>query len=53
MAPPAYRPYRMAMVQKSYTKAVEDSDMPKPPFNRQLESCDECLEKLQQWFSAV
>ena len=39
----------MPMVQKSYTKAVEDSDMPKPQFNGQLESYDEWVEKLQQW----
>ena len=33
MAPPAYHPYQMPMVQNSYTKAVEESDMPKPQFN--------------------
>ena len=49
MAPPAYHPYQMPMVQNSYTKAVEDSDMPKPQFNGQLESYDEWVEKLQQW----
>ena len=49
MAPPAYRPYQMPMVQNSYTKAVEESDMPKPQFNGQLESYDEWVEKLQQW----
>ena len=49
MAPPAYRPYQMPMVQNSYTKAVEESDMPKPHFNRQLENYDEWVEKLQQW----
>ena len=38
MALPAYHPYQMPMVQNSYTKAVEDSDMPKPQFNGQLES---------------
>ena len=30
MAPPDYHPYQMPMVQNSYTKAVEESDMPKP-----------------------
>ena len=30
MAPPSYLPYQMPMVQSSYTKAVEESDMPKP-----------------------
>ena len=49
MAPPAYHPYQMPMVQNSYTKAVEESDMPKPQFNGQLESYDEWVEKLQQW----
>ena len=49
MAPPAYHPYQMPMVQNSYTKAVEDSDMPKPQFNGQLECYDEWVEKLQQW----
>ena len=49
MAPPAYHPYQMPMVQNGYTKAVEDSDMPKPHFNRQLENYDEWVEKLQQW----
>ena len=39
-APPAYHLYKMPMVQKRYTKAVEDSDMPKPQFNGQLESHD-------------
>ena len=48
-APPAYHPYQMPMVQKSYTIAVEDSDMPKPQFNGQLESYDESVGKLQQW----
>ena len=28
MAPRAYHPYQMPMVQNSYTKAMEDSDMP-------------------------
>ena len=28
MAPPAYHPYQVPMVQKRYTKAVEDSDRP-------------------------
>ena len=49
MAPPAYHPYQMPMVQNSYTKAVEDSDMPKPQFDGHLESYDEWMEKLQQW----
>ena len=49
MAPPASHAYQMPMVQKSYTKAVEESDMLKPQFNRQLESYDEWVEKLQQW----
>ena len=49
MAPPAYHPYQMPMVQNSYTKAVEESDMPKPQFNGQLESYDEWVEKLPQW----
>ena len=49
IAPPAYHPYQMPMVQTSYTKAVEDSDMPKPQFNGQLECYDEWVEKLQQW----
>ena len=48
MAPPAYHPYQMPMVQNSYTKAVEDSDMPKPQFNGHLESYDEWVEKLEQ-----
>ena len=48
MAPPTYHPYQMPMVQNSYTKAVEESDMPKPQFNGQLESYDEWVEKLQQ-----
>ena len=38
------------MVQNSYTKAVEDSDIPKLQFNGQLEGYDEEVEKLQQWF---
>ena len=49
MAPPAYHLYQMPVVQNSYTKAVEDSDMPKPQFNWQLDSYDEWPEKLQQW----
>ena len=49
MAPPAYHPYQMPLVQNSYTKAVEDIDMPKPQFNGHLESYDEWVEKLQQW----
>ena len=35
------------------TKAVEGSDMPKPQFNGQLESYDEWVEKLQQWFGGM
>ena len=50
MSPPAYHPYQMTMVQNSYTKAVEDSDIPKPQYNGQLESYEELGEKLQQWF---
>ena len=50
MAPPAYHPYEMPMVQNSYTKAVEDSDMPKLQFNGQLECYDEWVQKLQQLF---
>ena len=38
MAPPAFHPYQLPMVQNSYTKAVEESDMPKQQFNGQLES---------------
>ena len=53
MAPPAYWPYQMPMVQNRYTKEVEDSDMPKPQFNGQLESYDEWEEKLQQWMGCV
>ena len=41
MAPPAYHPYQMPMVQNGYTEAVEDSDMPKPQFNGQLDSYDD------------
>ena len=48
MAPPAYHPYQMPMVQNSYTKAVKDSDMPKRQFNGQLDSYDEWVKKLQQ-----
>ena len=48
MASPAYHPYQMPMVQNSYTKAVEESDMPKPHFNVQLESYHEGVEKLPQ-----
>ena len=48
MAPPAYHPYQMPMVQNIYTKAMEESDMPKPHFNGQLDSYDEWVEKLQQ-----
>ena len=46
MAPPAYHPYQMPMVQKGYTKAVEDSDMPKQLCNGQLENYDEWVGKL-------
>ena len=49
MAPPASHPHKMPMVQKIYTKVVDDSDMPKPQFNAQLQSYDEWVEKLQQW----
>ena len=51
MAPPAYHPYQMPMVQNSYTKAVEESDMPKPQFNGQLEGYEECVKKPQQWLA--
>ena len=47
MAPPAYQSYQMPMVQNSYTKVVENSDMPPLHFNGQLENCDEWVEKLQ------
>ena len=40
----------MAARMRSYTKAVENSDMPPPHFSGQLENYDECVEKLQQWF---
>ena len=49
MAPPAYHPYQMPMVQNNYTKAVEDSDMPILQLHGQLESYDEGEEKLTQW----
>ena len=49
MAPPYYHPYQMPMVQNSYTKAVEDSDIPEPHLNGQLENFGEWVEKLQQW----
>ena len=49
MAPHAYHPYQMPMVQNSYTKAVENSDMLPSHFNAQLEKCDEWMEELQQW----
>ena len=49
MAPPAYHLYQMPMVQNSYTKAVEESDMPRPQFDGQLESYDDWVEKVQQW----
>ena len=48
MAPPAYHPYQMPMVQNSSTKAVEDSDMSKPDFNGQLENYYARVEKRQQ-----
>ena len=48
MAPPEYHPYQMPVVQNSHTKAVENSDMPPPHFNWQLENYDEWVEKLQQ-----
>ena len=53
MAPPAYHPYQMPMVQNSYTKAVEESDMPKPHFNGQLEDYNQWVENLQQWVGGV
>ena len=53
MAPPAYHPYQVPMVQNSYTKAVEESDMPKPQFNGQLESYDEWVEKLHNGSGGV
>ena len=46
-------PLTMPMVQNSYTKAVEESDMPKLQFNGQLESYDKWVEKLQQWLGGV
>ena len=49
MGPPAYHPYEMPILQNSYTKVVEESDMPKPHFNGQLASYEEWVEKLQQW----
>ena len=49
MAPPAYHRYKMPMVPKSYTKAVENGDMPPPHFNWQLENYDEWVDNLQQW----
>ena len=50
MAPPAYHPYQMRMVQNGDTKGVEDSDMLPPHFNGQLGSYDEWVEKLHQLF---
>ena len=41
MTPPAYHAYQMPMVQNSYTKAVEESDMPKPHLNGQIEDYDD------------
>ena len=49
MAPPAYHPYQMRMEQNSYTKAVEESDMPIPHLNVQLGNDDDWVERLQQW----
>ena len=49
MAPPAYHPYQMPMVQNSSTKLVENSDMPEPDLNGQLETYDACVERRQQW----
>ena len=49
MAPPAYPPYQMPMVQNSYTKAVENSDLSPRHFNGQLENYNEWVEKVQQW----
>ena len=39
----------VSMVQNSYTKAVEKSDMPPPNFNGQQGSSDEWVDKLHQW----
>ena len=41
MASPAYHPYQMPMVQNSYTKAVENSDMPPPHFDGELENYEQ------------
>ena len=46
---PAYHLYQIPMVQNTYTKAVENSDMPPQHFNGLLENYDEWVEKLQQW----
>ena len=51
MAPPAHHRYQMPMVQNSYTKVLEDSVMPPPHFNWQLEGYDEWVEKLHQWLA--
>ena len=53
MPPPAYHPFQMPMVQNSYTKAVEESNMPKPQFNGELESYNKWVEKVQQWFGGL
>ena len=50
MAPSAYHPCQMPMVQNSYTKAVQNSDMPPPNFNGQKGSYEEQVEKGHQWF---
>ena len=44
MAPPAYHPYQMPVVQNRYTKAVENSDMPPPHFKGQSKNYDEWVD---------
>ena len=46
---PAYDPYQMPILQKSYTKVLENSNMPTPYFEWQQGSYDEWVEKLHQW----
>ena len=46
---PAYHSYQMPMVQNSYTKAVENSNMPAPHFSGHQRDYDEWVEKLYQW----
>ena len=48
-APPTTTYHPMPMVQNSYTKAVENSDLPPPHFNGQLKNYDTWVQKLQQW----